>query len=114
MDNYLNDSGEIDFDKLLPDERETYLKALDNVANSQITLETWKKYISHLREAVETALVDEPEYIHSEILPFLKRKNPRVEQLKARLKNYLIFERFFSTSDTAKATLDMYKKRLLK
>lgn len=103
---------ELDFDKLTTAERDTYLKALEAVETSKITLEDWKKYISHMREAVETSLVDEPQYVYSTWLPFLKRENPKFLELKVRLKNYLIFERFFTKADSAKQALEVYNKRL--
>lgn len=112
MDEELLKDGAIDFDKLNILEREQYMKALQDVATSQITLEDWKGYISRMREAVEMALVDEPQYIHSERLPFLKRDNPKFVELKMRLKNYLIFERFFMKADAARLQLEMYNKRL--
>lgn len=106
------DGLDIDFDSLNILERESYLKTLELVESSQITLEDFKKHIKAMRVAVTKSLVDEPDYIYSEILPFLKRKNPRLDELKARLKNYLIFESFFERPEQAKATLELYKKRL--
>ena len=108
----MEDIQDIDFDKLNILERDSYLKALEQVASSQITLDDFKRHISAMRQAVERALVDEPDYIYSSPLPFLKRQNPKVAELKARLKNYLIFEGFFDRPDQAKAQLDMFKKRL--
>ena len=112
MEEYIDESGQIDFDKLNAVEREVYLKALKDVASAQITLEDWKKYIIGMRESVENAMLNEPEYIYSEILPFLKRTNPKIAELKARFKNYLIFERFLSKPEKAKQQIDIYNKRL--
>ena len=112
MDDYLNESGEVDFDKLNTVERDEYLKMLKLVQSAQITLDDFKKHIKHMRAAIEITLVDEPDYIYSDLLPFLKRPNPKIAQLKARLKNYLIFENFFDRPDVAKATLEGYEKKL--
>ncbi len=102
----------LDFDKLNYLEREYYLKSLNQVADAEITLEDWRKYITHMREAIENTLVTEPEYIYSEWLPFLKRSNPKYREAIIRLKNYLIFERFFMKKSQAKKALEVYNKKL--
>lgn len=112
MDNLFTEKGEIDFDKLNSLEREEYLKQLELVESSKVTLEDFKKFVIRIREAVEQSLVDEPLYIYSLPFPFLKRDNPKVIELRARLKNYLIFERFLFKSDQAKEQLNLYKKKL--
>lgn len=104
--------NDIDFDKLNSIEREHYLKTLELVETSKITLEDFKKHIHGMRQAIENSLVDEPEYIYSSPFPFLKRSNPKILELKARLKNYLIFEAFFDRPDRAREILETYKKRL--
>lgn len=111
MDTFI-ESGVIDFDKLNTLERDQYLKALEAVATATVTLEDWKSYITQMRQAVEASLVDEPHYIYSDWIPFLKRTNPKFVELKMRLKNYLIFERFFTRADGAKKALEEYNKKL--
>ena len=112
MEDYKNEAGEVDFDKLNPLERDEYLKMLEIVEKSKITLEDFRKHIKNMRAAVENSLLNEPDFIYSLPFPFLKRVNPKVAQIKARLQNYLIFESFFERPELAKAQLDMYKKRL--
>jgi len=112
MDEIYTDAGEIDFDKLNPLERDEYLKMLTIVQGSKITLEDYKKHIKTMRQALESALLKEPEFIYSPIIPFLKRYNTNITYIKARLQNYLIFEAFFDRPDLAKAQLETYKKRL--
>lgn len=112
MEDILNQQGEIDFEKLNPGEREEYMKAVELVSSSQITLADFHKHITKMREAVERAIIEEPDFIYSLPFPFLKRHNPKIVELRARLKNYLIFEGFFERPETAKAQLDLYKKRL--
>jgi hypothetical protein len=112
MDEYLTDSGEIDYDKLNPIERDEYLKMLSVVEGSKITLEDFKKHIKTMRQALESALLKEPDFIYSPIIPFFKRHNTNILYIKARLQNYLIFEGLFDRPDLAKAQLEAYKKRL--
>lgn len=109
---YLTESGEIDFDKLSPVERDEYLKMLSIVQGAKITLEDYKKHIKNMRIALESALLKEPEFIYSPIIPFFKRYNENMTLIKARLQNYLIFEAFFERPELAKQQLDLYKKRL--
>lgn len=110
-DEILKEFGIKDFDELNAIEREEYYKILDVVSTSQITIEDFKRHVEAMRHALELTLVDEPEFIHSEILPFLKRPNPKIAQLKARLKNYLLFEAFFARPDQAKQMIEMYKRK---
>jgi len=112
MEDYLTESGEVDFDKLNSLEREEYLKMLNLVSGSKITLEDFKKHIKNMRVALESSLLNEPDFIYSLPFPFLKRVNPKITLMKARLQNYIIFEAFFERPELAKQQLDMYKKRL--
>src|ERR1035437_6633817 len=112
MDDYINESGDIDFDKLNTVERDEYLKMLNIVQSSEVTLEDFKKFVRSVRESLENTLVDTEDFIYSPIFTFLKRPNPKVAELKARLKNYIVFERFFGRPELAKQALDVYKKRL--
>lgn len=114
MDELLKAVGISDYDELNAVEQETYRQMLDQVQNSQITLEDYKKYIKAMRQSLEVSVIEEAEYIHSPILPFLKRKNPKAEQLKGRLKNYLLLEAFFDRPEKAQEMLEMYKKRAKK
>ena len=112
MEEFVTESGEIDFDKLNSIEREEYLKMLTIVQGSKITLEDFKKHVKVMRQSLENALLKEPEFIYSPMFPFFKRYNTNVILIKARLQNYLIFEAFFEKPELAKAQLDQYKKRL--
>lgn len=110
-EDFLHSLGIKDFDELNAVEREEYTKILEVVQTSQVTLEDYQKHVRLMRQSLEMSIVDEPEYIHSALLPFLKRTNPKLLQLKARLKNYLLLEAFFDRPERAKDMLDMYKKR---
>jgi len=105
---------DIDWDKLNMIERDEYRKMLDIVSNSQVTVEDFKKYVTKMRESVETSLIEEPTYIYSLPLPFLKRENPRKRELEARLKNYLIFEKYLNKPELARQALEEYQSRLTK
>ena len=111
VEELLHQAGIPDYDSLNAIEREEYHKILEVVEKSQVTLEDYKKHIRLMRQSLESTLVDEPEYIYSLPLPFLKRPNPKIVQIKARLKNYLLLEALFERPDRARDMLEMYTKR---
>ena len=99
LNEYLAGLGIKDYDDLRPDEKQEYFKLLEIMQSSAITLDDFRKHVKAMRQSIEAILVDEPEYVYSLHLPFLKRINPRQLTLKARLKNYLLFEAFFDRPD---------------
>lgn len=106
--------GAKDYDDLNSLEQEEYRKMLEVVESSKITLEDFRKHVKVMRQSVEAAFIDEPMYIYSLPFPWMKRVNPRFEQLRARMKNYLLFEAFFEKPDRARDMLEMYRKRIKK
>jgi hypothetical protein len=116
INEWLKSLGIRDFDDLrdnqdpILNEKKTYFELLDIAEKGKITLEEVKKHVHQMRMSVEFALVDEPQLIHSKILPFLKRTNPRMLMLQARLKNYILFENLFDRPERAKEMLDQYMK----
>ena len=111
VEELLRKHGIKDFDDLNPIEREEYFKILDVVEKSKVTLEDYKRHITTMRQSLEVSLVDEPEYIYSLPLPFLKRPNPKITQIKARLKNYLLLEALFDRPERARQMLEQYTNR---
>ena len=99
------------FDDLTFEEKKKYEEILDIVDKASITIDDWKKFVLASIEAVERSLVNEPEYIYSLPLPFLKRPNPKIVEMKARLKNYLIFKEFLQRPEKAKQMLETYKQK---
>jgi hypothetical protein len=99
IDEWLQQLGIKDFDELHEDEKETYFKMLEIAQASHITLEDFKAHVKTLREAVEVALATE------------KLTKMQDVFMKARLKNYLIFESFFDRPERAKKLLATYKAR---
>lgn len=110
LEEWLKSLGVNDFDDLREDEKKEYFKWLKLAESSAITLEDVKKHIRQMRMSIEYALVDEQPFIHSEILPFLKRVNPRYQTLQARLKNYLLLETLFDKPQRAKDMLEQYQQ----
>lgn len=110
IDEWLKELGIKDFDDLTSDEKESYFKLLELAEKSKITLEDVKKHVRQMRMSIEFALTDENRFVFSKIFPFLRRKNPRIELLQARLKNYILFENLFDRPERAREMLDQYMK----
>ena len=90
-------------DNFTPAEKETLFAMLDVVSKSQLSPEKMKEYVSRMRAAVEEELVKEPTFIWVFVFKF---ENPKLIQLQARLKNYMLFEAFLSSPERAKQQLD--------
>ena len=105
IDELLKSRGIGDYDDLRPDERETYFKMLELAEGSKITLEDFKKHVKILRQSVEIEL--------SNYRPgWIKKlwEGDKDQLLKARLKNYLLFEAFFERPEKARDMLSQFKK----
>ena len=102
LDSILERFGIKDFDDLREDEKETYFKMLEIAESSKIDLEGFKAHVKALREGVETALASEKLTKMQDIF------------LKARLKNYLLFENFFDRPERARKMLESYKPGIKK
>ena len=109
MDDLLEKYG-LNWDDLDTDghsgEKKTLLQMEADLKANVISVEKIREYVTSMREAVERNLVDEDDYIYSLPFPFLKRENPKVKELKARLKNYLLLELFLSTPDKLKKVME--------
>ena len=88
------------YEDLTPHERETYAELAKSLNIAQITPDKLRDYISGMRASVEGELVDEPEYL------FIFFPNRRNILLKARLKNYLLFEAFLLSPERAKKMIE--------
>jgi len=93
-------------------EKQEYERWLSAMSSSEITPENIKHYIAQMKNAVLMQLADEPEMIHSKILPFLKYPNPVNVTLKARLKNYILLEAFLGRPEQAKAALQQHLQQV--
>lgn len=108
MDDFVNsllnkrdeDENEVDYDQLSAEEKTSYLKLLELEEKSQVTLETYKKYIKTMREAVELELAN------------YERDDRKDIFLKARLKNYLLLEALFDRPNKAKEMIATYTSRI--
>lgn len=88
--------GVEDYDDLTPDEQETYRAMLDIVQSGSISLEDFKKHVHSMRQSVEYELSSHERNDRKDLL------------LKARLKNYLLFEAFFEKPERARDMLKQY------
>ena len=95
---YLESLGIKDFDDLRPDEKESYFKLLELAEKSKVTLDDFKSHIKKMRVSVEFALATE------------KLNKDEDKFLKARLKNYILFESLFERPERAKEMLSQYTK----
>lgn len=91
------------YEDLTKGERDTLNTWLDGLSKSQVTLQTLTGYITSMRESVEQALIDEPEFNYIFLFSIPNRKQIL---LKARLRNYLLLESFLATPEKAKAALE--------
>jgi hypothetical protein len=94
----LEAAGIKDFDELTTIEKETYFKLLEIAESGKISLEDFKTNIPKMRESVEYVLAVE------DLAP------KRDMFLKARLKNYILFEAFLNKPERAREMLEQYKK----
>lgn len=112
IEDFLKRVGVESYEDLNDLEKEEYDRWLQAMASSEITPIDVKNYIAQMKNAVVMQLADEPEYIHSNIFPFLKRSNPVNMYLKARLKNYILLEAFLGRPDQARAALESHLKQI--
>mgnify|MGYP001499066919 CR=1 FL=1 len=84
-------------------EMATLLKMQQTIQQNQVTVESTRKYITSLREAVTKELVDEPEFNYIFIFKVPNRKQV---MLKARLKNYLLLEAYLSSPERMKEEME--------
>lgn len=102
LDEMLEKKG-LKYEDLTPEEKETYNALAEQVNKAQLTLQSLREAITRMRESVESALIDEPEYIFVWII---RKPNPKNIYLKARLKNYLLMESLLIAPERAKAMLE--------
>lgn len=89
-----------DYDKLTPPEKEDYQKILTDIEKTQITVDSMKDYVSHLRQTIDTELS--------------KFDNSRQKDLylKARLNNIILIESFLAGPERARKQLEATLKGL--
>lgn len=92
-----------DYDELEPEERISLHSIVEAAEKKQITPERMKVAISKMREAVQLALIDEPEFNYIFIFKVPNRKQI---YLKARMRNYLMIESLFVDSELAKKSIE--------
>jgi len=95
---------DLKFDDLRADERDTYLRWLDDISKKQLTLD---KVLLHMRAfitAIEKELAKEPEFIY-QLGGLIKRENRSNIFMKARLSNYLLIESMLTSPARAKEAL---------
>lgn len=97
--------GVEDYSSLTDEEKETYQGWLRQMS-ADLTVGDVRSHIENMQRAVTVELADEPEYIYSKFIPFLKRPNPKNVHLKARLKNYLLLASFLATPEQAREALE--------
>lgn len=102
IDDLLEKKG-LKLEDLNPTEKEYFFSMLDSLRKTELTPDKLKEYIHSMRDAVEKELSEEPEYIQVFIFRFRNDKNIL---LKARLRNYMLFESFLLSPEKAKEALD--------
>jgi|SRR3990167_336717 len=93
----------LNIENLNAQEKQTYLNMLTDVEQSIMTPEKLRDYIISMKTAVETELINEPEFIRVFIFKFDNRKQIL---LKARLQNYMLLESFLLSPERAKEQLE--------
>ena len=93
IDKLLEEAG-VKYDTLSASELETLHTWEEALAKSQITVESVRKYIRTMRDAVEQELAVSDLNLKQDIF------------LKARLRNYMLLEAYLSTPEKAKEALD--------
>ncbi len=70
---------------------------------SHLSVESIKKYISTMKDAIERELIDEPEFTYIFIFRVPNRKQI---YLKARLKNYMLLDAYLNSSERMKEMME--------
>ena len=91
------------FEELTPIEREYLLNKVSSIESGKLTLEGLKDAIHAMKDSVEQALANEPEYV---TLLFFKVRNDKNIHLKARLKNYMLLENLLERPERTKRQLE--------
>lgn len=84
-------------------ERKTLLEMEAASRKGQVSIESTRQYIASMKDAVERELIDEPEFNY---LFIFKIPNRKQIYLKARLKNYMLLEAYFSTPERMKQMME--------
>ncbi|KKR30732.1 MAG: hypothetical protein UT62_C0008G0007 [Parcubacteria group bacterium GW2011_GWC1_39_8] len=82
------------YEELTPDERTTFHTMLDAIEQKQLTIEKIKDFIVNMKYSVEQELVKTETNTKQDFF------------LKARLKNYMLFEAFLLSPEKAKKALE--------
>ncbi len=102
MDEILEKAG-LKYEDLNNAERDQLGIWMSALQRGDVTVDKIKKHIVAMKSAVEQELAKEPEFVRVFIFKFRNDKNIL---LKARLRNYLLFEGFLTSPDRAKEQLD--------
>lgn len=89
VDDILLEKKNLTYEDLDNEEKELYNQLTEAARKSVVTVTSVKQSIVKMRETVELALVDEPEFNY---VFFFKIPNRKQIYLKARLKNLLLIE----------------------
>jgi hypothetical protein len=111
LDETLKRLGVESYSDMTDEEKSTYQGWLRQMS-ADLTVGDVRVHIENMQRAVTIELADEPEYVYSKILPFLKRPNPKNVHLKARLKNYLLLSAFLATPEQARDALQKNLQQL--
>lgn len=93
LDNILEKRG-LKYEKLTPDEKETFSAWQEALSKSQVTLDSVREYIKTMRDAVEDRLA------------FAKFNSDEDKHLKARLQNYMLLAAMLSTPEKARKAIE--------
>lgn len=91
-------------------EREQLMLMLQNVENSEITVDKMKDHILAMRSTLEKELVTTPET--ERVWLFFERPNRRAVILKAQLATYMQLESYLGTPEQAKAAIEEQLRNL--
>ena len=101
VDDLLEKMG-LKYDDLTEAERRTYENWNKVLDSNQLSVPIVKSFVRSIRDSIEIALIDEPEFIYIFIFKFPNRKQIL---LKARLRNIMLIEAFLIGPQQAKEAL---------
>lgn len=101
IDQYLEKLG-LKYEDLNSDERSTLSMWMDSLTKNELTMEKVRTYVKAMRDSVEQELTSVAHNSKQDIF------------LKARLRNYMLFDAFLATPERAKQALEQALSGLIK
>lgn len=102
IDELLEKAG-LKYEDLNPAEKETLNVWMEALQKGQMSVEKIKDYITSMREAVEDEISKCPIFVRVFVFKF---ENPKLVQLQARLRNYMLLDAYLSSPVRAKQQME--------